>query len=89
MQPSGKVHILDRTNPAEPLGLSLTELETLITRRMTDLDDAQDDQDMLGGYADLLRTATLIAYHRSAELIEANNRRLEAQLRALGVLLAD
>jgi len=66
------------------LGLTLNELEALIARRMTDLDDAQDDQELLGGYADLLRTATLIAYHRAAELIEANNRRLESQLRERG-----
>jgi hypothetical protein len=68
------------------LGLSLAEIEAFIARRMTEMDDAQDDQDLMGGYADLLRTATLIAYHRAAELIEANNRRLEAQLRDLGLV---
>jgi hypothetical protein len=50
------------------LGLSLSEMEALIGKRMTELDDAQDDQDHLGPFADLLRTATLIAYHRAAEL---------------------
>lgn len=70
----------------DSLGLTMSELEALIARRMTDMDDAQDDQDLLGGYADLLRTATLIAYHRAAELIEANNRRLESQLRERGLL---
>jgi hypothetical protein len=77
---------VEHTNSGAALGLSLAELEALIAQRMTNLDDAQDDSEMLGGYADLLRTATLIAYHRSAELIEANNRRLEAQLRDRGVL---
>ena len=74
----------DRT-PDRALGLSLPELEAMIDRRMTALDDAQDDQDHLGPYADLLRTATLIAYHRAAELIDANNRRLAEQLMEMGV----
>jgi hypothetical protein len=68
------------TTPAQSLGLSISELEAMIGKRMTELDDAQDDQDLLGPYADLLRTATLIAYHRAAELIDANNRRLAEQL---------
>ena len=86
MEPDGKVRNVESGTNKGTLGLSIDELEAMISRRMVALDDAQDDQDMLGGYADLLRTATLIAYHRSAELIEANNRRLEAQLRELGVL---
>ena len=77
---------MEQLNPNASIGLAVSELEALIAKRMVEMDDAQDDQDMLGGYADLLRTATLIAYHRAAELIDANNRRLEAQLRALGVL---
>lgn len=60
-------------------------MEALISKRMTELDDAQDDQDHLGVYGDLLRTATLIAYHRAAELIDTNNRRLAEQLDRLGV----
>ncbi len=78
--------MVEQSNPNSTLGMPLGELEALIAKRMTELDDAQDDQDMLGGYADLLRTATLIAYHRAAELIDANNRRLEQQLRELGLL---
>ena len=73
------------TTPGPRLGLSLSELEAMIDTRMKALDDAQDDQDQLGPFADLLRTATLIAYHRAAELIDANNRRLEAQLHQLGL----
>ena len=69
--------------PGDQLGLSLGELEAMISKRMTELDDAQDDQDQLGPYADLLRTATLIAFHRAAELIDANNRRVAEQLAAL------
>lgn len=69
--------------PGDQLGLSLGELEAMISKRMTELDDAQDDQDHLGPYADLLRTATLIAFHRAAELIDANNRRLAEQLTAM------
>ena len=68
------------------LGLSRAELEAMIDRRMIEMDDAQEDQELLGGFADLLRSATLIAFHRSAELIDANNRRLEEQLRGLGLL---
>ncbi len=71
------------------LGLSLSEMEALISKRMTELDDAQDDQDHLGPFADLLRTATLIAYHRAAELIDTNNRRLTEQLHRLGVDLIE
>ena len=74
----------DRT-PAPSIGLSISELEALISKRMTELDDAQDDQDLLGPYADLLRTATLIAYHRAAELVDANNRRLAEQLASLNL----
>lgn len=75
--------------PDSGLGLSMPELETIIARRMAELDGAQEDQDLLGGYADLLRTATLIAYHRAAELIHANNRRLAEQLGALGTITGD
>lgn len=73
------------TTPVRHLGLSLSELEAMIDARMKALDDAQDDQDQLGPFADLLRTATLIAYHRAAELIDTNNRRIAEQLHQLGV----
>jgi hypothetical protein len=66
--------------PGRQLGLSLSELEAMIGKRMTELDDAQEDQEHLGPFADLLRTATMIAFHRAAELIDANNRRLSEQL---------
>jgi hypothetical protein len=70
--------------PGQQLGLSLSELEVMIGKRMTELDDAQEDQEHLGPFADLLRTATMIAFHRAAELIDANNRRLAEQLEHMG-----
>jgi hypothetical protein len=71
---------------SEPhLGLSLSELEVMISKRMAELDGAQEDQEDLGPFADLLRTVTLIAFHRASELIDANNRRLAEQLERMGV----
>ncbi len=60
-------------------GLTLTELDELITRRMDQLDSLQEDQENLGPFGDLLRSATQIAFHRAAELIDANNKRLTEQ----------
>jgi hypothetical protein len=59
------------------------ELQVEIQRRMDALDDAQDDQEQLGPYGDLLRTAAIIAFQRAAELIDANNRRISEQLAGL------
>lgn len=64
-------------------GLTLTELDDLIVRRMEQLDSLQEDQENLGAFGDLLRSATQIAFHRAAELIDANNRRLSEQIAEL------
>lgn len=65
------------------IGLTLTELDDLIARRMEQLDGLQEDQENLGPFGDLLRSATQIAFHRAAELIDANNRRISEQLAEL------
>lgn len=67
------------------IGLSDDELQSLIARRMEELDTAQEDEEHLGPYGDLLRTAALIAYQRAAELIVANNRRIAKQIEDAGV----
>ncbi|MGH2548977.1 MAG: hypothetical protein ACRDHN_06280 [Thermomicrobiales bacterium] len=64
-------------------GLTLTELDDFISKRMDQLDSLQEDQENLGPFGDLLRSATQIAFHRAAELIEANNQRLTEQFAAL------
>jgi hypothetical protein len=68
------------------LGLSRDELQRLIETRLASLDEAQEEEEHLGPYADLLRLATGIAFHRAAELIVANNKRLEQQLQEHGLL---
>lgn len=68
------------------VGLTRDELQDLIETRLAALDEAQEEEDHLGPYGDLLRLATGIAFNRAAELIVANNARLEQQLRDLGVL---
>lgn len=67
------------------LGLTYADLQDLIEQQMTRLDEAQEEEEHLGPYGDLLRTATLIAFHRAADLIDANNKRLSEQLRSLGI----
>ncbi len=67
------------------LGLTTDELQAEISRRMTALDEAQDDAEHLGQYGDLLRLAAQIAFQRAAELIDLNNQRLTAQLSELGI----
>jgi hypothetical protein len=69
------------------IGLSFEELQREIEVRMERLDEAQIEDDQLGQFGDLLRTAAVIAFQRAAELIDANNRRIEAQLRAAGIEL--
>ncbi len=71
------------------IGLSQDELRAEIARRMDALDDAQEDEEHLGAYGDLLRLTAQIAYHRAADLIEANNARVAAQLAAAGIVLPD
>lgn len=67
------------------LGLTPDEPQAEISRRMTALDDAQDDAEHIGQYGDLLRLAAQIAFQRAAELIDLNNQRLSEQLAALGL----
>lgn len=62
------------------LGLSPEELQGEIARTMARLDDAQDEEEHLGPYGDLMRMVAVAAYQRAAELIEVNNRRLSEQL---------
>ena len=70
------------------LGLTPDELQAEIARQMAALDEAQEEGEHLGPYGDLLRLAAQIAFHRAADLIVANNRRLTEQLAALGLLTA-
>ncbi len=63
------------------IGLSAEELQEEIERRIARLDEAQEEEEHLGAYADLMRMVAVTAYQRAAELIEANNRRLAEQLR--------
>lgn len=70
----------------QAIGLSFEEMLREIERRMERMDEAQDEDDQLGQYGDLLRAAAMIAFQRAAELIDANNRRIEQQLRDAGIL---
>lgn len=67
------------------LGFTAQELQEEIERNMARLDEAQDDADQLGQYGELMRMMALIAYQRAGELIMANNRRIERQLRDAGI----
>jgi CHASE3 domain sensor protein len=69
------------------VGLSYEELQAEIARRMAQLDEAQEDEEHLGPYGDLMRMVALAAYQRAADLIQLNNRRLERQLLAAGIAL--
>jgi hypothetical protein len=67
------------------LGLTHDELQLEIETRIARLDEAQEDEEHLGPYGELLRMAAVIAFQRAAELIEANNQRISEQLRVLGI----
>jgi hypothetical protein len=67
------------------VGLSFDELQREIELRMSQLDEAQEEEEHLGPYGDLLRTAAVIAFQRAAELIDANNRRIAEQLKTAGI----
>jgi hypothetical protein len=75
---------VDREGAPVTVGLTIDELNAEIARRMTALDDAQEDDEHLGPYGDLLRMAAQAAYYRAAELIDLNNRRIAEQLAAGG-----
>ncbi|MCC6793316.1 MAG: hypothetical protein IT336_16655 [Thermomicrobiales bacterium] len=67
------------------IGLTFDELQLEIDRRMAALDEAQEEEEHLGAYSDLLRMAAAIAFQRAAGLIDLNNRRISEQLRAAGI----
>ncbi len=69
------------------VGLSYDEMQLEIERRMAQLDEAQEEEEHLGPYGELLRMAAVIAFQRAAELIDANNRKIERQLREAGIQL--
>lgn len=70
------------------IGISADELQHQIDLRMAELDEMQEDEEHLGAYGNLLRMTALIAYQRAAELILANNERIERQLAAAGIELS-
>ncbi|MGH2562368.1 MAG: hypothetical protein ACRDJH_25185 [Thermomicrobiales bacterium] len=69
------------------LGLSGQELQSEIERLMAKLDEAQEDADQLGQYGELMRMTAAVAFQRAADLIAANNRRIDQQLRNAGIQL--
>jgi hypothetical protein len=69
------------------VGLSSEELAAEIERRMDQLDEAQEEAEHLGPYGDLMRLVAAAAFHRAAELIALNNKRLDEQLSAAGINL--
>lgn len=71
------------------IGLSPEEIQAAIEQRMRMLTDAQEEEEHLGPFSDLLRTVAEIAYQRAADLIILNNRRIERQLTAAGIMLPD
>jgi hypothetical protein len=69
------------------LGLSDDELQTEIARRMARMDEAQEEEEHLGPYGDLMRMVAMTAFQRAADLIALNNRRIERQLAEAGIVL--
>lgn len=69
------------------IGLSPEEIQAAIDKRMRLLADAQEEEEHLGPFSDLLRTMAQIAYQRAADLIVLNNRRIEQQLAAAGIIV--
>ncbi|HKG25650.1 MAG TPA: hypothetical protein VKB09_08375 [Thermomicrobiales bacterium] len=67
------------------VGLSYDELQAEIARRMARLDEAQEEEEHLGPYGDLMRMVAMTAFQRAADLIALNNRRIESQLAAAGI----
>ena len=67
------------------LGLSDDELQAEIARRMARMDEAQEEEEHLGPYGDLMRMVAMTAFQRAADLIAANNRRIERQLAEAGI----
>lgn len=69
------------------IGLSDDELQIEIARRMARLDEAQEEEEHLGPYGELMRMVAMTAFQRAADLIAVNNRRIERQLAAAGIVL--
>ena len=69
------------------LGLTDDELQEEIARRMARLDEAQEEEEHLGPYGDLMRMVAMTAFQRAADLISLNNRRIERQLAEAGIVL--
>jgi hypothetical protein len=69
------------------VGLSYDELQAEIARRMARLDEAQEEEEHLGPYGDLMRMVAMTAFQRAADLIALNNRRIERQLAQAGIVL--
>jgi hypothetical protein len=67
------------------IGLTDEELRQEIARWMARLDEAQEEEEHLGPYGDLMRMVALTAFQRAADLIALNNRRIERQLAAAGI----
>jgi len=70
------------------VGLTHDEMQREIARRMTALDEAQEEAEHLGPYGDLMRMMALTAFQRAAEIVMLNNERIAAQLREAGIELA-
>lgn len=79
--------MIERRRPVR-LGLTPDEIQEEIAARLARLDALAEHAEEETGFAEYDRLVTLIAYQRAADLIDANNRRLAAQLAALGVLPA-
>ena len=71
------------------IGLTKDELQSEIARRMARMDEAQEEEEHLGPYGDLMRMVAVIAFQRAADLIATNNRRIERQLEVAGIVLPD
>ncbi|MDQ3780699.1 MAG: hypothetical protein M3354_09175, partial [Chloroflexota bacterium] len=70
------------------VGLTHDEVQREIARRMTALDEAQEEAEHLGPYGDLMRMMALTAFQRAAEIVMLNNERIAAQLREAGIEIA-
>jgi hypothetical protein len=76
-----------KEHPVARLGLSYDELQAEIANRMARLDEAQEEEEHLGPYGDLMRLVAMTAFQRAADLISLNNRRIERQLADAGIVL--
>jgi hypothetical protein len=54
---------------------------------MARMDEAQEEEEHLGPYGDLMRMVAMTAFQRAADLIVLNNRAIERQLAAAGIAI--